>query len=63
MSEELTMENFEETSFLEITQEFFASVNDEKKLVLTPEDVSTLRNYIDQLSEFQQELCQGVLVR
>lgn len=63
VSEELTMEKFEETIFLEIAQEFFASVDDEKKLVLTTEDVNTLRSYTDQLSEFQRELCEGVLVR
>lgn len=57
------MENVEETCFLEIKQVFSSSVlNDEKKLVLTLEEVNTLRSLLDQLNELQQ-LFQHVLVR
>ncbi|KAL9982608.1 hypothetical protein ACROYT_G004673 [Oculina patagonica] len=62
-SEDLTMNSFGETCFVEfkIAQVFSASVKDEKKLVLTREDVNTMRSLLDQLYRFQRQLCQDVL--
>lgn len=57
------MDKVEETRFLEITQMFGSSaVTDEKKLVLTEEDLNTIFSLLDQLSESQQ-LLSNVLVR
>jgi len=57
------MDKVEETRFLEITQVFGSSaVTDEKKLVLTEEDLNTIFGLLDQLNESQQ-LLPNVLVR
>lgn len=57
------MDKVEETRFLEITQVFGSSaVTDEKKLVLTEEDLNTIFSLLDQLNESQQ-LLSNVLVR
>lgn len=47
---------------MEIAQELCTSMNDEKKLVLTQEEVNELRAIQDQLDEFRY-LCQNLLVR
>ncbi|KAJ7385539.1 hypothetical protein OS493_015111 [Desmophyllum pertusum] len=57
------MNNFEERSCLEIAaQELCAIVNDEKKLVLTQEEVNELRAIQDQLDEFRHH-CQNLLAQ
>ena len=57
------MDEVEETCFLEITQVFSSSAEtNEKKLVLTLDDVNTFRSVLDQLNEFQH-LLQDILVR
>lgn len=57
----IRMETFEKTSFLEVAV-FSALVKDEKKLVITTDEVNTLRRLQEQLNEFQRKLCQDALV-
>lgn len=57
----IRMETFEKTSFLEVAV-FSALVKDEKKLVITTDEVNTLRSLQEQLNEFQRKLCQDALV-
>lgn len=57
----IRMETFEKTSFLEVAV-FSALVKDEKKLVITTDEVNTLRSLQERLNEFQRKLCQDALV-
>lgn len=56
------MSNFEEEVFVEYASVLSSTIDDEKKLELSDDDITELRVYVNKLDEYQQQ-CQVALVR